>query len=152
MVATPTEKGQGIPDSSAILEYLDENVTQIWPKQAQLRINARVASNLCTGILTAAVKEFLNQNTKSPFNNFTESNTEVIQRTLLFLAKHYRENGLYDEKSAPTQAAFDLAIALSYLDFRLKEKMVWRKIVPGFESLFNQMMELEAFQKTQPSL
>ena len=88
-----TEKGQGIPDSSTILEYLDENVHPIWPKEAQLRINARVASTLCTGILTSAVKEFLNQNTKSPFRLYRHLYMCILPLHIFFwiTAQHYCE-------------------------------------------------------------
>ncbi len=125
IIRSPTgrpEESVALPDSASILEYLHENYGgKIWPSDLGVRAHVRAASTLAEGLMTETVRWFLENQRPLPFEEASAECIENIDRTLAAIAAQ-------PWKSLPwkvsdfqlTQAGYDLAIALDYLQLRLQ--------------------------------
>jgi glutathione S-transferase len=149
-----------IPDSDTILDVLDESpilaqqaVKPIWPIPTSDRAQVRVRSRLAAGIMTATVAHFLERVREGAVHpEVLAEHESASERALKRLESDLQvEPDLFWRKgdTHPTQAGWDLAIALAYLDLRRPE-WDWRKQAPGCAAHLDRAGQLEVFQKTQP--
>lgn len=137
-----------ITDSANILEYLHENVGQIWPSDFHARIAARQASVWAEGIMQSLVlyyQETVMHEVPSPL--WAKEHVESMAATLLFLAKAPESVWLRDGDL--TQAGWDLCVALEYMDLRAPG-MQWRTQYPSFVALLEIARKDSYFCETTP--
>lgn len=147
-----TPDGKHLPDSGAILEFLHEtHGGGIWPSEAALRFDVRRGAELGAGIMTATVAWFLETERKPGERSqaWLDEHRETIERTLA----HCRDVGVSGAPwivgGALTQAGWDLAVALEYLDLRMPQ-IAWRGLDPGFERLLGLARQAREFTETAP--
>lgn len=111
-----------IPDSATILEYLHENHGErIWPSELALRARVRAASTLAEGLMSETVRWFLEQQRANPSAEWSAEYLENIDRTLAAIASTSLKAPPWKISDIQlTQAAYDLIVALEYLQLRLK--------------------------------
>jgi glutathione S-transferase len=112
--------GRTLADSSAILETLHDLHGGIWPELPTDRIEIRQASTLATGLMQAAVSFF--QETRMhevPSPSWAQDHLSAVLRTLRHLESF--RNDFWIRSGEMTQAGWDLACALEYLEFRMPE-------------------------------
>jgi glutathione S-transferase len=112
--------GRALSDSSAILESLHDLYGGLWPEPLTDRIEVRQASTLATGLMQAAVSFF--QETRMhevPSRTWAQDHWNTVHRTLRHL-EPFRSD-LWFRSGELTQAGWDLACALEYLEFRMPE-------------------------------
>jgi hypothetical protein len=164
--AFESSTGLCLGDSNEILSFLDENVGGLWHSEAEMRVRHKRVSSMAQGIMTYAVREFQGLRVVSPDGKYHEDNTALIKRVLsaieLSLSElSIKENkmnllevlceGLSNKKgldNSVSQAAWDLGVALDYIDFRLHEKFRWRQygyalISQLYECLSSKLMFVE---------
>lgn len=113
-------EGTCLADSSAILETLQDLHGGIWPELRADRVEIRQASTLATGLMQAAVSYF--QETRMhevPSPVWAQDHLMTVHRTLRYLAE--LRSDLWSRSGELTQAGWDLACALEYLEFRIPE-------------------------------
>ncbi len=112
--------GRALSDSSAILETLHDLHGGVWPELTTDRIEIRQASTLATGLMQAAVSHF--QETRMhevPSPMWAKDHLNAVLSTLRHL-ESFRTD-LWIRSGELTQAGWDLACALEYLEFRIPE-------------------------------
>ena len=158
-------------DSSEILAHIDFNLSQLWPKIEPFRRRSRRISSLAQGILTYAVREFQDLRVKSVQSGYVEDNIEMIARALKWIEKEasvqdwffdsdvmqqsVHQSDLIDlnfSNLSPSQAAYDIACAFDYLDFRMSEKINWRVHCPSLQDMFAKISTTKSFSDTRPTL
>ncbi len=116
--ALRTPEGDSIFDSAAILEFLDDQTGEVWPKVLPDRTRVRQASVLAEGIMQSAVlfyQETAMHEVPSPM--WARDHAETIERTIRAIAGSPRT--LWMRETNLTQAGWDLAVAIEYVEFRL---------------------------------
>jgi glutathione S-transferase len=118
----PGKESISIPDSSTILEYLHETYGQkIWPQDPASRVRVRAASTLAVGVMTNSVSYYLESQRPAPSQEWAQEYLENIDRTLFAIqALPWRSMPWKVSDFQLTQAGYDLAIALDYLQLRVK--------------------------------
>jgi glutathione S-transferase len=130
-----------IPDSAAILEYLHAaHGGAIWPKDPLEAARVRAQATLAEGIMAATVSHYLERLRPSPHAPWLEEQEEIIRGTLAALA---------EQELGETQAAWDLAVALEYLDLRIPS-FDWRKAHPRLVDFLEKHRVSPDFAATQP--
>ena len=143
--AFESSTGLCLGDSNEILGYLDENVSALWNSDAETKIKLRKVSSLLQGMMTYAVREFQGLQVVSPDGSYREDNTALILRVLsavegclgepstsenkmsVFEALCEGLSGKKVQDNSVSQAAWDMGVALDYIDFRLRDKIQWRQ-------------------------
>ena len=159
-----SSRGISLFDSMEILTFIDSTVGRLWPANEPCRSASRMVSVMAQGILTCAVREFQGLRVASPIDGTPEDNILMIKRTLdvlereaqnpqLFFAEigplvHNKGTSLQND--SPTQALWDVAVALDYLDFRLSEKIDWRSNRPSLQSVYARVATDDVFLQTRP--
>jgi len=149
-----------VPDSDTILDVLDESpilaqhaVKPIWPIPASDRAKVRVRSRLAAGIMTATVAHFLERVREGGADSEVLAEHESASERALERLESDLKNmpDLFWRKgdTHPTQAGWDLAIALAYLDLR-RPDWDWRARASACAVHLDCVEGLEAFQKTRP--
>lgn len=120
-----------IPDSATILEFLHDHYGQrIWPADPLARAKVRAASTLAEGIMSAAVALFLESGRKHPSLEWEKEHEDTIERILTQITKKSVMQMPWKISDFQlTQAGYDLAIALDYLDVRLA-RFEWKQRWP----------------------
>jgi glutathione S-transferase len=141
--------GRTLSDSSAILEILHDLHGGIWPERAEDRIEVRQASTLATGLMQAAVSYF--QETRMhevPSPAWAQDHLNTVLRTLRYLSALRAD--LWSRSGDLTQAGWDLACALEYLEFRMPEYR--ESIPPPLRGPLELARMSKAFQETAPRI
>jgi glutathione S-transferase len=110
-----------LPDSATILEYLHENHGErIWPSDLGIRARVRAASTLAEGLMTEAVRWYLENQRSEPSAAWNQEYLENIDRTLTAIqAIPWKGLPWRVSDFQLTQAGYDLVIALEYMQLRL---------------------------------
>ena len=141
--------GRALSDSSAILESLHDLHGGLWPERLTDRIEIRQASTLATGLMQAAVSYF--QETRMhevPSPTWAQDHLSTVHRTLRHL-ETFRSD-LWFRSGELTQAGWDLACALEYLEFRMPE---CRDAIPSVLSAALERARASAlFRETAPKI
>lgn len=159
-----SSNGTSVFDSMEILTHIDTTVGHIWPVSEPWRSASRMFSVMVQGILTYAVREFQGLRVPSPLNGTHEDNIALIARTLDVLECEAQNSSLFYiasetlleniethlQTDAPTQALWDLVVALEYLDFRLSEKIDWRTNRPALQDAYSRVVSHEVVVMTRP--
>ena len=141
-------EGEPFSDSANLLEYLNEKTGRIWPIEQFQRFRVRQVSTWCAGIMQSAVLYFQEAALhESPSPRWLAEHVQSIEDTLLHLSR--MSDAVWIEDEALTQAGWDLAVALEYVDFRLAE-MNWRERYSGFEELLALARKNTFFCETSP--
>ncbi len=149
-----------IPDSSAILEYLNEpgnlpspqgdSTFGIWPNNTD-KPWARAASTLAAGVMQHTVNHFLESLKKAPDTETTNEASERIVATLTNLNELLKgkQHLFINRSKATTQTGFDLVIALDYLSLRIPA-LDWNTQFSEFQNLVTLAYSNQAMQSTRP--
>ena len=139
-----------LSDSSHLLEYFHEKTGSIWPEAFQIRTQVRQASVYAEGIMQFCVLYF--QETKLhevPSPSWVVDYLQSIDRTLHLTSEMPAHCWVKNKEL--TQAGWDLAVALEYLNFRIPE-IEFEKKFPAFLEILEQAKKSSAFIETKPSL
>ncbi len=150
------DDGVCLVDSTEILSHIDAILCPLWPSEMPRKIRARQISMLANGIMTYAVREFQGLRVASPFDGALESNIELITRVLDRLEHDISTQpevlgNAKDDGCNLNQAAWDVAMALDYLDFRLADKVNWRSGRAKLSRLFDEARCDPFFPATAPA-
>lgn len=139
--------GTPLSDSSAILETLEDLHGGVWPTSAPLRSQVRQASTLAAGLMQAAVSHFLETRLReAPSSEWAHEHLTTLHRTLWHLDR--MRGDLWSHAGALTQAGWDLACALEYLEFRLPD---CKSHFPGFaDRILREARQSRDFVATAP--
>lgn len=159
------DPAQPIFDSNTILEVIQERHGRIWPQDPELRLAVRISSTLATGIMTATVQYFL-ETKRTPSTGptsgagpatggpsaewlaeFTDTITRALDRATQRLTTE--QNHGFTLGAEFSQAGWDLAVALDYLDFRYPA-LKWREKHPALLSFLSQAKRDPFFSQTAP--
>jgi len=113
------DKEDPICDSTHILEFLDHKLGGIWPKELQSHWKEKRVSIFATGVMTHAVSWRLESLQESPHISSQESKIASIKNTLKHLNQMVERDSKRFFHPKPGQGAWDIGIALEYLEFRL---------------------------------
>lgn len=145
-----------IADSNTILEVLHERHGRIWPQDPELRLAVRISATLATGIMMATVQHFLETKrtttpTTGPSAEWLADFTDTITRSLDQASKllSTQKNHGFLLGSEFSQAGWDLAVALEYLDFRCPS-LPWREKFPTLPAILAQAKRDPFFSQTAP--
>jgi glutathione S-transferase len=143
-----------ISDSMNILEYLDETYGGIWPMERNERIQERQVSIWAEGIMQSLVLYFQESKLHEvPSPRWLKDHTDSIIDTLKHLSQSVAGIWFTDRNGSLglTQAGWDLAVALEYMDLRLPE-LEWKQKFPVFIQLIQVAQRNEYFRTTTPPL
>jgi glutathione S-transferase len=135
--------GTQIPDSSTILDYIDENLAPIYPKDPAARTRARILSTYAAGIMTCTVSHYLERIRTLPAEDWLTEQHENIERALKYL------NTIWSPLDSITQAGWDIAVALEYLDLRLPDRARPERYLK-LHSVLQEFGKQDVFKKTTP--
>lgn len=145
-----TKKGQPLPDSSLILDYLlnkyrNRGLTPVPKSSARWPILRR--AKLAEGIIDAAVAMVLEKRRPESiiFTSFLDRQAAVIRRSLQQL--HVEADLLGTDKIGPVEIA--AGVALAYLDFRLPW-LEWRKDHDALAAWYEPFSQRQSMLKTAP--
>jgi glutathione S-transferase len=111
-----------LPDSSTILEYINDTYGKVWPTDPAAKVQVRAASTLAVGIMTETVKWFLETQRPNLSQEALNESLESIERTLVAVSAHPWKGMPWKVSDFQlTQAGYDLAIALEYLHLRMNQ-------------------------------
>lgn len=141
-----------ITDSANILEYLNDIYGGIWPQDTMAKIKARQASTWAAGIMQSLVLYY--QETKMhevPSALWAKDHVDAMETTLAFLANAPESIWFTNvaDSDGLTQAAWDLSVALEYMDLRVPQ-LDWRKKYPGFNLILEKARKNSYFCETTP--
>ena len=145
-----TPQGHSLPDSSAILEYLNIlSKDDIWPTELEKQRAEREHSVWAVGLMTQTVAHFLETKKEHPHAATLAECVEDIERTL----KRWSEF-LATERTQPqarhfTQADWDLVVALEYADLRMPGHG-FSKRDPKFTARLQEAKTFMSFLKSSP--
>jgi glutathione S-transferase len=148
--ALRTPEGFGLFDSSAILEHLDDLTGAIWPKDRSLRVHIRSASTLVTGMIQGTVAFFQESSmhdAPSPF--WMQDHHDTILRAKERILLLPRETWILEGNL--TQAGWDLAVAVEYLELRMK-KLAMPATHPIIEAVMALARKSADFTSSTPRL
>ena len=107
-------------DSATILEHLHDLHGGIWPGDPKDRIRIRQASALVSGAIQGAVSYFQEIRLHEvPSASWARDHFETVERTLRNILNS--AEGLWVRGTRLTQAGWDLAVAVEYLELRMPE-------------------------------
>lgn len=146
--ALVTEKGECLPGSDLIIEYLmgrSRGLTSL-PRGSQ-RWAALRRANLADGITEAAVAMLLESRrpTERQHQPWTERKRAAVLRGLDQLEQEAA--GLLSEQASTTEIS--VACALGYLDFRFPE-LQWREGRPALAAWYAGFSQRPSMQRTAP--
>ncbi len=144
-----TDKGEALPDSDLIIEYLDAKYHGLAPlPRGTKRWTARRRQRIAQGVIDAAVATM--QEKRRPesivYHSFLDRQIAAIRRSLelLNLEAHTL---LKDEK--PSVVEITAGVGLAYLDFRMPY-LEWRKEFEALDRWFSEFARRPSMVKTQP--
>ena len=146
------DDGLAVIDSPEILNYIDDWITPLWSRERLTGIRSRRLSAMSQGIMTYAVREFQGLRVTSPLSGETESNIVLIGRVFASVNSEIQNNAAalcFDENNF-TQAAWDIAATLDYLDFRMSSLLDWRGKCGPLAAFFEKFKAERIFQDTRP--
>jgi len=141
-----------ISDSANILEYFHDTCGGIWPSDLSEKISARQTAVWAQGIMQSLVLYFQEAKMHEvPSPRWLKDHVESMQSTLSLLSRAPSSTWFtIEEKSRGlTQAAWDLCVALEYMDLRLPE-LPWRTKFPGFIPILEKARKDVYFCETTP--
>ncbi len=141
-----------VSDSNNILEYLNDTHGGIWPSDVRSKINARQNAVWCAGIMQSLVLYFQEAKLHEvPSPRWLKDHAESMETTLSFLSNAPDHIWLSSETGSNglTQAAWDLSVALEYMDLRLPE-LNWRSKYPSFTAILDIARKSSYFCETTP--
>lgn len=144
-----TDKGEALPDSDLIIEYLDAKYHGLAPlPRGTKRWTARRRQKIAQGIIDAAVATV--QEKRRPesivYHSFLDRQVAAIRRSLELLELE-ANTLLIDEK--PSVVEITSGVGLAYLDFRMPY-LEWRKEFPALDRWFGEFARRPSMVKTQP--
>lgn len=143
-----TDRGEALPDSSLILEYLQSRHSGIAPlPRGSRRWAALRLQQIAEGTIDAAVATVLERRRPESivYTPFLDRQAEVIRRSIELLELETR--GLTLE--TPSVVEITAGVALSYLDFRMPY-IEWRKYAPSLAVWHTAFSERPSMQQTAP--
>lgn len=144
-----TEKGEALPDSSLIIEYLQTRGRGLaaLPRGSK-RWTCLRRQQVAEGTIDAAVAIVLEKRRPESiiYTAFLDRQAGIIQRSLDLL--NLETSALSND--APSVVEITAGVALAYLDFRLPY-LEWRKNHEALAQWFAQFSQRPSMQKTQPS-
>ena len=147
-----------VPDSDTQLDLLDESpflaesaVKPIWPLRSGDRARVRARSRWATGMMTAAVAHFLEKNrSREADPEILKEHRDAILGVLAHVAGDMERNpALWVGSDGPTQAGWDLGVALEYLELRMPD-IDWQKLLPSLPPFLQQCRQNAFFAGTTP--
>jgi glutathione S-transferase len=144
-----TEKGEALPDSELILEYLQtrgHSGIQSLPRGTK-RWSALRRAKIADGIIEAAVATLLEKRRPESiiYTAFLDRQTEIIKRSVAILNL---EVGTLSTDT-PTIVEVTAAVALCYLDFRMPY-LDWRKDHEALVAWHEKFTQRPSMIETQP--
>jgi glutathione S-transferase len=147
--ALEVSEGVWVPDSASILEFLDDTHGGLWPQDPEARVRTRIASTWAEGIMTATVGHYLESQRSAPDPEWSAEHLANIRRTLERVQKLGLSGLPWLESGQPTQAGWDLAVALEYLTVRIPQ-LDWEKEFPVVTEVLEVCRKNPDFQATTP--
>lgn len=147
------KEGIWLPDSSTILEYLDETYGgKVWPTEPGTRMRVRAASMLAVGLMTDTVRWYLESIRPQPSPEWTAEYVENIDRTLTAVqAMPWKKMPWKVSDFQLTQAGYDLYVALDYLRIRMKSNVLdWQRKYPELASFLEMHRSRQDLAPTSP--
>lgn len=142
-----TPEGEVLSDSTNLLEYLQEKTGRVWPADQTHRFRARQVSTWCAGLMQSSILYYQeNSMHEVPSPRWLVDHAQSIEDTLQHLSQINEE--VWIENNELTQCAWDLAVALEYLDFRLGA-VNWRRF-DSFARLHQLAQKNSFFAQTVP--
>lgn len=143
-----TEKGEALPDSSLIIEYLltrGRGLTSL-PRGSK-RWTALRRAHLADGVTAAAVATVIEKRRPEGIRHmaFLDRQADVIRRAVAVLDLDAAEL----EPESPSIVEISVAVALAYLDLRMPY-IEWRKGHDPLLRFFDAMSERESMLATVP--
>lgn len=136
-------------DSSAILDFLDDHTSTVWPKDLEKKWIEKRFSTTCAGLMLDAVGWRLESVRPDARASELQTRSERILQTLNFLGRYEQEHRRALSVSKSRQGYNDLCVALDYLSFRLPH-LNWSGDHSGFADLLEEAREEESFSGTDP--
>lgn len=141
--------GEVWPDSATILDNLYETVGGIWPDDLTERRKVRQAAIWAEGLMSAAVSFFLEGQRKNPDPAWTQDFRDVVERTLKKVDSSNVKEFPWISGGNPTQAGWDLGVALEYLSLRMPD-YEWTKKHPSLVAHLEVCRQWDRFRATTP--
>ncbi|AXQ29057.1 glutathione S-transferase family protein [Solimonas sp. K1W22B-7] len=144
-----TDKGEALPDSDLIIEYLDAKYHGLAPlPRGTKRWTARRRQKIAQGVIDAAVATV--QEKRRPesivYHAYLDRQLAAIRRSLELLNLE-ANTLLLDEK--PSVVEITTGVGLAYLDFRMPY-LEWRKEFAALDRWFGEFARRPSMVKTQP--
>ena len=145
-----TEKGEALPDSEAIIEYLQtrgHSGIQSLPRGTKRWVALR-RSRIANGIIEAAVATDMEKRRPESiiYTTFLDRQAETILRSVSIL--NLEANTLLTDET-PTIVEITTAVALGYVDFRMPY-LDWRKNHDALLAWYEKFSQRPAMVATQP--
>lgn len=144
-----TDKGEALPDSNLIIEYLDAKYHGLAPlPRGTKRWTAHRRQKIAEGIIDAAVATVLEKRRPESiiYHGFLDRQVAAIERSLELLNLE-ANTLLVDEK--PSVVEITTGVGLAYLDFRMPY-LEWRKRHEALDRWFAEFARRPSMVKTQP--
>jgi len=144
-----TEKGEALPDSDLIIEYLDAKYHGLAPlPRGTKRWTARRRQKIAQGVIDAAVATLLEKRRPESiiYHAFLDRQVAAIRRALELLELEAHTLTI-EEK--PSIVEITTGVALAYLDFRMPY-LEWRKEFAALDKWFSEFARRPSMVKTQP--
>ncbi|SFF45782.1 glutathione S-transferase [Fontimonas thermophila] len=143
-----TDRGEALPDSSLILEYLQSRGDGIAPlPRGSRRWAALRLYRIAEGVIDAAVATVLEKRRPESivYTPFLDRQAAVILRAAEVLNREAGTLGL----GTPSIVEITTGVALGYLDFRLPY-LEWRKNLPALTQWYEAFAQRPSMQQTMP--
>lgn len=143
-----TDRGEALPDSSLILDYLQSRHAGIAPlPRGSRRWAALRLQQIAEGIIDAAVATVLEKRRPESivYAPFLDRQAEAIRRSIELLELETRGLSL----DMPSVVEITAGVALAYLDFRMPY-LEWRKSAPQLAAWHAAFSERPSMQQTAP--
>ena len=143
-----TDRGEALPDSRAILEYLTLRKPGLAvPPRSARRWEIARRTVIADGVIDAAVSSVLEKRRPESIHYipFLDQQALIIRRALDLLNSDASQLAL----QAPGVSEISCGVALSYLDFRLPY-LEWRKNREALADWHTVFAQRPSMQKTQP--
>ncbi|MFA5940351.1 MAG: glutathione S-transferase N-terminal domain-containing protein [Sinimarinibacterium sp.] len=143
-----TDRGEALPDSGLILEYLQSRHSGIAPlPRGSRRWAALRMQQVAEGVIDAAVATVLEKRRPESivYAPFLDRQAEAIRRSIELLELEARGLSL----EMPGVVEITTGVALAYLDFRMPY-LEWRKTAPALAVWHAAFSERPSMQQTAP--
>ncbi|MEQ1437927.1 glutathione S-transferase N-terminal domain-containing protein [Fontimonas sp. SYSU GA230001] len=143
-----TDRGEALPDSGLILEYLQSRHSGIAPlPRGSRRWAALRLQQVAEGIIDAAVATVLEKRRPESivYTPYLDRQAEVIRRSIDLLEREAGSLGL----QTPSVVEITAGVALAYLDLRMPY-LEWRKHAPQLAAWHAAFCERPSMQQTAP--